>query len=182
MKKFLVLFLFVTIISCNNTEYFYPEEYEKVICKENVDTILSHIKGWYVVDSMFTVIEDFHTTDKDGKKTVYFKYYLETIITDGIDTLTISTDKSDEEYNDNTYEFEKAWTGLVSSYNMPIGEENANEIKRHNLAIKRACSKDSCFELSIPFDDKIMFAHFIKYKPKPTELPLEDYGLTKDDV
>lgn len=182
MKKVhFLLFLFtLAVVCCNNANSVGPFPEDKAICKENVDTILSHLKGWIVIDSVFTIDNFYSTTDREGKRTEFRKYILVTHITDGRDTLTVTADDSQTCYNMNTYKGEEAWSGKVYGLIMDF-DNDINEIKRNNLAIKRACGNDSCFELSTN-DDKIISAEFRKWKPKAPERPLEDYGLTKEDL
>ncbi len=80
----------------------------------------------------------------------------------------------------NTYKNEDAWSGHLFGLIVDFDNDVA-AIKRNNLAIKRACNNDSCFELSVT-DNKILSADFLKWKPKDLKRPLEDYGLTKDDM
>lgn len=182
MKKAHLLYFvwIITIVGCNNANNVGPFPEDKVVCKENVDTILSHLKGWNVIDSVFTIDNFYSTSNKEGERTEFRKYVLVARITDGMDTLTITADDSKTCFNMNTYKDEEAWSGRVFGLVMDF-DKNINAIKRNNLAIKRACSNDSCFELSTN-DDKIMSAEFRKWKPKSPERPLEDYGLTKDDI
>jgi len=177
--QYILLTLFVFLFfSCNNTNVG-PFSDEKVICKENVDTILLHLKGWSVVDSVFTIDNFYSTTDNDGKTTEYRKYVLVTHITDGMDTLTVTADASKTCLNMNSYKDEEAWNGHV--FGLVMCNNDINAIKRNNLAIKRACNNDSCFILSVN-NDKILSAEFRKWKPKAPDHPLDDYGLTKDDI
>ena len=166
--------------SCSNNSTIAPFENEKEGCKENMDTLLSHLNGWKVINTYYDVDCFCSTTDKDGQRTDYQKYSLVARITDGLDTLTVVTDNSDSSFNSLTNENEKAWLGTV--FGLVIASDlDVNIIKRNNLAIKRACENDSCFELTVN-SSKILKGKFLKWKPKIPERPLEDYGLTDDDV
>jgi hypothetical protein len=75
--------------SCSNNSTIGPFENEKEGCKENMDTLLSHLNGWKVINTYYDVDCFCSTTDKDGQRTDYQKYSLVARITDGLDTLTV---------------------------------------------------------------------------------------------
>lgn len=181
MKK--LIFAFLSILAgtgCSNVEQVGPFEDEKTICRENVDTIIAHMNGWKELSSYYNR-DDFHsTTDKDGKKTVYTKYVLVVTVSDDHDTLMIRADATKSMYNMKSYKDEEAWNGYVFSRNLTFSK-NVAAIKRHNLAIKEACGNDTCFVLEAG-SNKVLSAEFVKWKPKESEPPLEDYGLTEDDI
>lgn len=79
-----------------------------------------------------------------------------------------------------SYKDEEAWNGYVFSRNLTFSK-NVAAIKRHNLAIKEACGNDTCFVLEAG-SNNVLSAEFVKWKPKESEPPLEDYGLTEDDI
>ena len=86
MKKAHLLYFvwIITIVGCNNANNVGPFPEDKVVCKENVDTILSHLKGWNVIDSVFTIENFYSTSNKEGERTEFRKYVLVARITDGM--------------------------------------------------------------------------------------------------
>ena len=170
MKKLMFVFLSIlAAISCSNVEQVGPFEDEKAICRENADTIIAHMKGWKEMSSYYNEEKFYSTEDHDGRRTEYVKYVLVVTMSDGNDTLMVMTDGilTDE------------WSGRVYDRNAFLS--SVKNIKRHNIAIKKACGTDSLFDLSAG-DSKVINAIFKKEKPKEHEPPLEDYGLTEDDI
>lgn len=173
MKKISTITLACLITACSNVENVGPFEEDKAICRENADTVIAHMKGWQELSSDY-IKERFHSvTDRDGKRTDFYRWVLTATVSDGQDTLIVSADDSkgtmDEEW----------WGGSV--FERIITSGTAQEIKRQNLAIKRACGNDSCFDISVNAS-KVLSATFRKNKPKEPEPPLEDYGLTDEDI
>lgn len=181
MKKLALLLLVIILTGCNNVKSYGPFKEEKAGCKENADTILQHIaKGWKVYYTDYYKNRFMSQTNRDGKREDYYKWGLMTYITNGSDTMVIITDDNMREYNNKTYEYEPAWTGRIIGYNN-IGTNDIHSIKQHNLAIKKLCDSDSCFNFSLN-SNKTIYADFVKMKPKEPEHPLEDYGLDEDDL
>lgn len=181
MIKFILLLLVAILAGCTNVKTYGPFEEEKDGCKENVDTILRHIAhGWKVYHSDYCKNRFMSQTNRDGKRDDFYKWELLTYITNESDTLVIITDDNMQEYNNKTYEYEPAWTGRIIGYNNVITKD-IQKIKRHNLAIKSVCGSDSCFNFSLN-SNKTLYADFVKFKPKEKEHPIEDYGLTKNDL
>lgn len=170
MRKVILLLLFATLLGCNSVKRYGPYEDEKALCKENMDTIINHLSdGWVVVDSFFNKDRYSSKKNEDGTSEENYRWVMLLRVSDGKDTLTIFT----EPYSFN------GWSGDVTSLHF-LSSKDIEGIKRHNLAIKAAC-EDTCFVLSVD-DSKIMRAKFRKEKPKEPERPLEDYGLTKQDL
>lgn len=174
MKKVLLITMMMMVIaSCSNVHRVGPFEKDKVICRENVDTVIAHMKGWRELSSYYDKRNFLTETDREGKRTEFYKWVLIVNVTDGKDTLMVSADDSKGLPED------QKWEGEVFGR---IGfSDTAEAIKRQNLAIKRACGNDSCFQLSVN-SNKVMSATFTKHKPKEPERPLEDYGLTEQDL
>jgi hypothetical protein len=170
MKKVFLLLLVATLLGCSNVKRYGPHDEDKAICKENMDTITNHLSvGWVVVDSFYNTDRYYSVTNKDGSRDEFYHWILLSRISDGKDTLTIMTNPSNIE----------EWSGYLTSLHF-LSSKDIDGIKRHNLAMKRACN-DSCFMISVD-DSKIMSATFRKEKPKDPERPLEDYGLKKSDL
>lgn len=170
MKKVILLLLVATLLGCNNVKTYGPNDEDKAISKENMDTLINHLSdGWVVVDSFFNTDKYYSITHKDGSREDFYHWILLSRVSDGKDTLTIiTTPLSSEE-----------WSGEITSLHF-LSSKDIVGIKRHNLAVKAAC-KDTCFVLSVD-DSKIMRAKFLKEKPKEPERPLEDYGLKESDL
>ena len=140
-----------------------PEEQAKVIC------YLASEDNSYMVDSFFNKDRYSSKKNEDGTSEEHYRWVMLSKVSDGKDTLTIFT----EPYSFN------GWSGDVTSLHF-LSSNDIEGIKRYNLAVKRAC-KDSCFIISVD-DNKIMRVVFRMEKPKEPERPLEDYGLTKQDL
>lgn len=174
MKKLIFVFPFILAVAgCSNVENVGPFEDDKAICRENADTVIAHMKGWKELSSQYSKDRFSSTTDRDGKRTDFYRWCLIVMISDGQDTLTVTADDSQGILD------EKEWSGNVFGRIILSGTTEA--IKRQNLAIKRACGNDSCFDVSAN-DSKVLRATFRKKKPKEPEPPLEDFGLTEDDI
>ena len=170
MKKLIALLLFATIFGCKNVKRYGPDDYEKNICKENMDTIINHLSdGWAVVDSCFNTDRYLAKTNKDGILEEYYHWIFISKVSDGKDTIIIIT---------KPFSFEE-WGGNILSLHF-LSPKDVEGIKRHNLAIKAAC-KDTLFSLSVN-TNKVMSAKFRKEKPKDIDRPLEDYGLKESDL
>lgn len=170
MRKVILLLLVATLLGCNSVKRYGPYEGEKTLCKENMDTIINHLSdGWVVVDSFFNKDRYSSKKNEDGTSEEHYRWVMLSKVSDGKDTLTIFT----EPYSFN------GWSGDVTSLHF-LSSNDIEGIKRYNLAVKRAC-KDSCFIISVD-DNKIMRVVFRMEKPKEPERPLEDYGLTKQDL
>ena len=174
MKKVLLITMMLMVIaSCSNVHRVGPFEEDKAICRENADTVIAHLNGWRELSSNYSTDRFYTQTGKDGKRTEFYRWVLTIDITDGKDTLVVSTDDSKGMPD------EEKWEGNLFGRIIFSGTPEA--IKRQNLAIKRACNNDSCFTFSVN-DEKVLSASFTKPKPKEPERPLEDYGLTKQDL
>ena len=174
MKKVLLITMMLMVIaSCSNVHRVGPFEEDKAICRENADTVIAHLNGWRELSSNYSKDRFYTQTDKDGKRTEFYRWVLTIDITDGKDTLVVSTDDSKGMPD------EEKWEGRL--FGRIIFNGTAEAIKRQNLAIKRACNNDTCFNFSIN-NEKVLSATFTKPKPKEPERPLEDYGLTQQDL
>ena len=173
MKK-IVSFAFICMMaSCGNVKNIGPFEEDKAICRENADTVIAHMKGWKELSSDY-MKDRFHSvTDRNGKRTDFYRWILTVTITDGQDTLMVSADDS------KGIPGEEKWEGRL--FGRIIFNGTVKQIKRQNLAIKRACDNDSCFNVLVN-DSKVLSATFRKPKPNVPESPLEDYGLTVEDI
>jgi hypothetical protein len=174
MKKVLLITMMLMVIaSCSNVHRVGPFEEDKAICRENADTVIAHLNGWRELSSNYSKDRFYTQTDKDGKRTEFYRWVLTIDITDGKDTLIVSADDSKGMPDD------EKWEGRL--FGRIIFNGTAEAIKRQNLAIKRACNNDTCFNFSIN-NEKVLSATFTKPKPKEPERPLEDYGLTQQDL
>ena len=174
MKKVLLITMMLMVIaSCSNVHRVGPFEEDKAICRENADTVIAHLNGWRELSSYYSKDRFYTQTDKDGKRTEFYRWVLTIDITDGKDTLIVSADDSKGMPDD------EKWEGRL--FGRIIFNGTAEAIKRQNLAIKRACNNDTCFNFSIN-NEKVLSATFTKPKPKEPERPLEDYGLTQQDL
>lgn len=174
MKKVLLIAMMLMVIaSCSNVHRVGPFEEDKVICRENVDTMMAHLNGWRELSSYYSKDRFYTQTDKEGKRTEFYRWVLTMEITDGKDTLVVSADDSKWMPDD------EKWEGRL--FGRIIFNGTAQAIKRQNLAIKRACNNDTCFTFSVN-NEKVLSATFTKPKPKEPERPLEDYGLTQQDL
>ena len=174
MKKVLLItIMLLAVASCSNVKRVGPFEEDKAICRENADTVIAHLNGWRELSSNYSVDRFYTLKDKDGKRTEFYRWVLTIDITDGKDTLVVSTDDSKGMPD------EEKWEGRL--FGRIIFSGTAEAIKRQNLAIKRACNNDTCFTFSVN-NEKVLSASFTKPKPKEPERPLEDYGLTKQDL
>lgn len=172
-KSLSITIMLLAVASCNNVKRVGPFEEDKAICRENADTVMAHLKGWRELSSYYTDEKFYTQTEKDGKRTEFYRWVLTINITDGKDTLIVSADDSKGMPDD------EKWEGRL--FGRIIFSGTAEAIKRQNLAIKRACNNDTCFSLSVN-SEKVLSATFTKLKPKEPERPLEDYGLTKQDL
>lgn len=173
MKKIVTLTLIALIVAgCNNTKRIGPFNDGKSVCREKADTLIAHMQGWKELSADYIKDRFMNTTDRQtGEQTEYYQYVLVVKVSDGQDTLTIRTDDSTSG---------GVWNGQVWGEKVLLGD-NPDVIKRHNIAIKRACGGDTCFTTSIN-DRHVLSAEFKKAKPKEPDRPIEDYGLTEKDI
>ena len=174
MRKLLsITIMLLAVASCSNVKQVGPFEEGKAICRENADTVIAHLNGWRELSSYYSEDRFYTQTDKDGKRTEFYRWVLTINITDGKDTLVVYADDSKGMPDEET------WDGDL--FGRVISSDTPEAIKRQNLAIKRACNNDTCFTFSVS-NEKILSASFTKSKPKEPERPLEDYGLTQQDL
>lgn len=168
MKKLLFSLI---LLSCSQAPSD-PLLQEKTLCREAADSILSYMPGWEEVYSCYTN-SPFHVGQQEYTKTV-----LSVIAVKGKDTLEISADEFQYEYGGNSFQEDSAWVGEIGRV-YPF-EENVSIIKRHNLLMKELFKGVPGFTLEV--NNNLIKAKYVKFKPKKPSIPLEEYGLTEDDV
>lgn len=174
MKQVLALFIIAAVIfmSCGGAKRVGPFDDGKAVCREKADTVIAHMKGWKEMSSYYN--EDMYMTSTDrqtGEHTEFYRYMLIVTVSDGRDTLMVMTD--DSTVGD-------SWDGRIHGRDI-LFSDDANVIKRHNLALKRVCEGDKFFIISVN-DSHVLSAKFEKQKLKESERPVEDYGLTEEDI
>ena len=172
MKNGLFYFLPILLLwGCNNVTIIGPMEEDKAICQENMDTLLSHIHGWEVINQSFSsVLLDTYTNNKNVTKV--YEYVLYASVTDGNDTISLACYPHSQSFNYDINEFEDAWSGTV--FNAATSLDSIETIKRGNFALKRLCGDDEFFRKTI--QDNVLQVEFIKFKPQKVHTP-SDYGL-----
>ena len=170
MKKFLfsITFLFLAC-SQNQSDSFLQE---KAYCREAADTILSYMPGWEEVYSAY-INAPFYVAGQE-----YSKIALSVIVVKGKDTLEINTDEFQYYYKGNSIKEDSAWIGEVGRINSY--EEDISVIKRHNLLMKELFKDIPGFTLEV--HDNLIKAKYLKFKPTKPSIPMEEFGLTDDDV
>ncbi len=156
MKKLITVIFASLLVSCVNMSKYEAKRRIILECRESADTILAHMSGWHEISSY----ED--ETDNIIELCV--------LVSNNKDTLLVVTDGFDSD----------GWRGKIFGKDV-TSLSSADRIKRHNLAIKSICKKDSCFTYD-PTSSKLLLGHFILKRPKEPERPLEDYGLTEKDI
>ena len=172
MKKLLWLIALTAIGCTSNSVKYNIEQDSRALCREAADSIFAHMPGWKEVYSGY-IKSPFHVGEHEYTKTV-----LSVIVVKGKDTLEISTDEFQWEYKGNSLNQDSAWVGEVGRI-YPY-EENIAKIKRHNLLMKDLFKGVPGFSLEV--HDNLIRAKYVKFKPPKTRKPLEDYGLTDEDV
>ena len=77
MKKVFLLLLVATLFGCSNVKVYKATSEEKLICKENMDTIINHLsEGWVVVDSFYNTEKYYSVTHKDGTRDDFYHWIL----------------------------------------------------------------------------------------------------------
>ena len=165
-KIFITAFVALILSACeSNTKKIGPFESEKVLCRENTDSVLAHMGGMAVVDSFYNV-DQFYSTNEQQ----FYKYIKVTRVSNGADTLVVIADNGSDD----------CWEARVVDYQLTLSN-NVDKIKRHNLLMKELFASDTCFILEVG-NSQILNATFRKEKPKEPERPLEDYGLDENDL
>ena len=172
MKNFYVWLVSLAILGCNTNTSKTGEQESRQLCREAADTILSHMPGWKEVYSGY-IKAPFHVGEQEYSKTV-----LSVIVVKDKDTLEISTDEFQWEYEGNSLNRENAWIGEIGRI-YPY-EENVAKIKRHNLIMKELFKGVSGFTLEV--HDNLIRAKYVKFKPKKPSRSLEEYGLSDEDI
>lgn len=173
MKKTLTWFFVLTVLGCTTKSSINPVEQEsRALCREAADSILAHMPEWKEVYSSYNKAP-FHVRQQEYTKTV-----LSVIAVKGKDTLEIRTDQFQWDYKGNSLNKENAWVGEIGRI-YPY-EENIAIIKRHNLLMKELFKGVPGFTLEV--HNNLIRAKYVKFKPKEPSTPLEEYGLTDEDV
>ena len=170
MKKLIFPITFLLIACSHNPSD--PQLQEEALCREAVDSILSHMPGWKEVFSCYTN-SPFHVGQQEYTKTV-----LSVIAVKGKDTLEISADEFQMEFKGNSLQEDSAWVGEIGRV-YPF-EENVSVIKRHNLMMKDLFKDVPGFTLEV--NNHLIKAKYVKFKPKKPSIPLKEYGLTDEEV
>ena len=172
MKNFYVWLVSLAILGCTTNTSNTVEQENKKLCREAADTILSHMPGWKEIYSGY-IEAPFHVGEYEYSKTV-----LSVIAVKDKDTLEISTDEFQWEYEGNSLNPENAWVGEIGRID-PF-EENIAKIKRHNLIMKELFKGVSGFSLEV--HDNLLRAKYVKFKPKKLSRSMEEYGLSNEDI
>ena len=176
MKKVIMLIMIVmTVCCCDNTKHYYADAEGRSRVHEAADTIVAHMKGWAVVDSAVYQFVYSNKEDRDGNRKSFYKWVATVRVTDGEDTLRVIAIDDQIAYCDETARFEEAWRGNVEGKFYSTRGNLANDIKRQNLAMRRACEGDSCF--SLKENDMVLKAEFMLFKPREEVLSRQAYGL-----
>ena len=167
MKKIFIPAVVALMLSAceSNTKKIGPFESEKMLCRENTDSVLAHMDGMAVVDSFYNV-DQFYSTNEQK----FYKYIKVTRVSNGADTLVVIADNGSDD----------CWEARIADYQLALSN-NVDRIKRHNLLMKELFANDPCFILEAG-DGQILHATFRKEKPKEPGRPLEDYGLNENDL
>lgn len=173
MKIFLLFSTSLLLVACSQQARVNSVEQEnRALCREAADSIISHMPDWREVYSCY-IKTPFRVGEHEFNKTV-----LSVIVVNGKDTLEISTDQFQREFKGGSLNEEDAWVGEVSRI-YPY-ETDVAKIKRHNLLMKELFKGVPGFHLKI--HDNLISAKYVKFKPKKPSKPLEEYGLTKEDI
>lgn len=174
MKKFLYLMFtsFFVLAACTQRPTVNSLDQEKqALCREAVDSILSHMPGWKEVYSGY-INAPFYVGGKE-----YSKKELSVIVVKGKDTLEIKADEYQSYSRGNSINEDSAWVGEIGRV-YPY-EENVAVIKRYNLLMKELFKGVPGFSLEV--HDNLIQAKYVRFKPTKASNP-EDYGLTDEDV
>lgn len=174
MKKFLYLMFtsFFVLAACTQRPTVNSLDQEKqALCREAVDSILSHMPEWKEVYSGY-INAPFYVGGKE-----YSKKELSVIVVKGKDTLEIKADEYQSYSRGNSINEDSAWVGEIGRV-YPY-EENVAVIKRHNLLMKELFKGVPGFSLEV--HDNLIQAKYVRFKPTKASNP-EDYGLTDEDV
>ena len=174
MKKFLYLMFtsFFVLAACTQRPTVNSLDQEKqALCREAVDSILSHMPGWKEVYNGY-INAPFYVGGKE-----YSKKELSVIVVKGKDTLEIKADEYQSYSRGNSINEDSAWVGEIGRV-YPY-EENVAVIKRHNLLMKELFKGVPGFSLEV--HDNLIQAKYVRFKPTKASNP-EDYGLTDENV